>query len=110
MNRFVTQVSHFARVGVVLTLGGVLLARGEAARGESANLAVQQFVAKEYASLEALYKTIHRNPELSRQEEKTAKLLAEELRKAGFEVTENVGKYADGKGAFGVVGVMKNGP
>jgi amidohydrolase len=50
-----------------------------------------------------LYKDLHRNPELSFQEVKTSARLADELRKAGFEVTTGVGKT-------GVVGVMRNGP
>lgn len=48
------------------------------------------------------YKTRHQAPEISLQEEKTAKALTEELRKVGFEVTENVGGY-------GIVGILKNG-
>jgi|GEM_PF-3609494 len=46
----------------------------------------------------AFYKHLHANPELSFQEQKTAALLAETWRKAGFDVTENVG-------GFGVVGL-----
>lgn len=57
---------------------------------------------KEYPSLEALYEDIHAHPELSWQEERTAKKIASELRNAGFEVTKNVGK-------LGVVAVLKNG-
>jgi hippurate hydrolase len=52
--------------------------------------------------LEALYKDIHSHPELSMQEERTAALAAERLKRAGFEVT-------DGVGGTGVVGVLKNG-
>ncbi len=55
------------------------------------------------------YKELHQHPELSHQEKQTSALLAEDLRKAGFTVTENVGKYEDGTQAYGVVGVMKNG-
>ncbi|HLX62370.1 MAG TPA: amidohydrolase [Planctomycetota bacterium] len=66
------------------------------------------------ASLPALvlkYQFIHSNPELSHYEEKTAKSFAAELRKLGFETTEEVGKYADPKWkCHGVVGVLKNGP
>ena len=78
-------------------------------RGFGADADLKALVQREYPSLEELYKTIHRNPELSRQESQTSKLLADELRKAGYVVTENVGKYADGQSAFGVVGVLKNG-
>jgi amidohydrolase len=61
-------------------------------------------IAKDYsARLGSLYDQLHRNPELSFMEVKTAALLAKELRAAGFEVTEGVGKT-------GVVALLKNGP
>jgi len=56
------------------------------------------------------YKGIHEHPELSHHEEHTAALLAGELRKSGFTVTERVGKYPDGTQAYGIVAVMQNGP
>jgi hippurate hydrolase len=52
--------------------------------------------------LEALYKDIHQHPELSMQEVRTAKLVADAMQDAGYEVTRNVG-------VTGVVCVMKNG-
>src|SRR5574337_926740 len=52
--------------------------------------------------LEELYMDVHRHPELSMQEERTAGLAADRLQKAGFEVTTGVGKT-------GVVGVLRNG-
>jgi hippurate hydrolase len=55
------------------------------------------------AHLASLFDYFHRNPELSLVEFKTAARMAEELRDAGFEVTENVG-------GTGVVAIMKNGP
>jgi hippurate hydrolase len=64
---------------------------------------IRQMVDKQYPSLEAFYTTLHREPELSLAEEKTAQRLAEQLRSAGFEVTEHVGGH-------GVVAVLKNGP
>lgn len=42
-----------------------------------------------------VYKDIHAHPVLSRQEPRTSALLANELRKAGYTVTERVGKYPD---------------
>src|SRR6267143_616040 len=64
----------------------------------------------ELPSLLSIYKDIHAHPELSGHEEKTAALVAKELRAAGCEVTENFGKYDDPKlKGYGVVGVMKNG-
>ena len=55
-----------------------------------------------YPELDALYRDLHRTPELSEKEEKTAAKMADRLRKLGFEVTTGVGGH-------GVVGVMKNG-
>src|SRR5579871_3702421 len=57
-----------------------------------------------------IYKDIHAHPELSHEESRTAALLAAELRKAGYAVTEHVGKYPDGTQAYGVVAVLENGP
>jgi hippurate hydrolase len=64
----------------------------------------------ELPSLLGIYKDIHTHPELSGHEERTAALVAKELRAAGCQVTEHLGKYekSDLKG-YGVVGVMKNG-
>jgi len=64
---------------------------------------VDKKIDTEIEDLVALYQHIHANPELSLEEVKTAKRLAEEMRKAGYEVTEKVG-------GTGVVAVMKNGP
>lgn len=55
-----------------------------------------------YPELDALYRDLHQNPELSHQEEKTAGKLAERLRALGFEVTQKVGGH-------GVVAVLRNG-
>jgi hippurate hydrolase len=52
--------------------------------------------------IEAIYKDIHQNPELALQETRTAGIVAQQLREAGFEVTEKVGRT-------GVVGILKNG-
>ncbi|HUA15677.1 MAG TPA: amidohydrolase [Verrucomicrobiae bacterium] len=55
-----------------------------------------------YPEAHALYIDIHQNPELSGHEVKTAEKLAEHLRKAGYEVTEDVG-------GTGIVAILKNG-
>ena len=65
---------------------------------------------KQLPALTEVYKNLHRNPELSQREEKTSTLLAGELRKLGYTVTERVGKYEDGKPAFGIVAILDNGP
>src|SRR5271168_10900 len=67
------------------------------------------YVNSELPSLVDTYKGIHEHPELSHHEEHASALLAEELRKAGYTVTEHVGRYPDGSQAFGVVAILKNG-
>jgi hippurate hydrolase len=54
------------------------------------------------AELEVLYKDLHRHPELSMREVRTAKIAADAMQDLGYEVTRNVG-------VTGVVCVMKNG-
>jgi hippurate hydrolase len=53
--------------------------------------------------LMATYRDLHQNPELSFQEVRSAAIMAAAARKAGFEVTEKVGKT-------GLVAVLRNGP
>jgi amidohydrolase len=66
-------------------------------------------VAAELPSLVELYKRIHANPELSGHEEKTAALVADELRALGFRVTEGIGKYDQYPWpGYGIVAVMEN--
>ncbi|MEO1337757.1 MAG: amidohydrolase, partial [Myxococcota bacterium] len=61
-------------------------------------------VRKDYdAYLDDLFIHLHRNPELSLQETKTAARLTKELRAVGFTVHEGIGKT-------GIVALMKNGP
>jgi hippurate hydrolase len=70
----------------------------------------QSLADAELPSLLGIYKVLHAHPELSGQEEQTAVLVAKELRAAGCQVTEHLGKYENSKlKAYGVVGVMKNG-
>src|SRR5207249_10477040 len=68
----------------------------------------QSLADAELPSLLAIYKDIHIHPELSGHEERSAGIVAKELKAAGCEVTERVGKYdKPGLTCFGVVGVMK---
>src|SRR5690606_9548564 len=53
-------------------------------------------------ALTALYQDLHQHPELAFAEHRTAKIAANHLRDAGFEVLENVG-------GTGVIGVLRNG-
>lgn len=68
-------------------------------RGASAILGKMGFLLPD---LDALYKDIHANPELSMQETRTAGIAANSLKKAGYELTTGVGKT-------GVVGLLRNG-
>jgi hippurate hydrolase len=81
-----------------------LAAQNSSAPGDLAASAQSQLPA-----LTQTYKHLHENPELSKHEMKTAALVAGELRKLGYTVTEHVGKYEDGTQAEGVVAVMENG-
>jgi len=54
------------------------------------------------AELEAIYKDIHRHPELSMQEVRTSKIAADAMEAFGYKVTRNLG-------TTGVVCVMENG-
>jgi len=65
--------------------------------------AIARTVEADYPRLDALYKDLHAHPELGMMETRTAAVLAREMRDAGFEVTEGVGKT-------GVVALYKNGP
>lgn len=61
-------------------------------------------IARDYNNhLSDLFIHFHQNPELSFQEHATAARMAEELRAAGFEVTENIGQT-------GLVAILENGP
>jgi amidohydrolase len=70
----------------------------------------QQIADAELPSLLTIYKDLHSHPELSAHEERSAAIVAKELKAAGCEVTERVGKYdKPGETCYGVIGVMKNG-
>ncbi len=61
-------------------------------------------------SLLTLYTTLHAAPELSMREAKTSATVAQQLRDAGFTVTERVGRYQETDATcYGVVAMMKNG-
>jgi len=67
-------------------------------------------IERELASLVAVYKMLHANPELSHYEEKTSAFVAKELRTLGYSVTERIGKYDRPEWVgYGVAAVLKNG-
>lgn len=88
-------------------LSASLLAASCVAQIPTATL--QSDAAAQMPALEKTYLMLHQAPELSRQEEKTSAFVASQLRSLGYQVTDHIGKYEDGKQAFGVVGVLKNG-
>jgi amidohydrolase len=71
---------------------------------------VPSLVTKQLPELLTTYQQLHRTPELSHYESKTSAWLADQFRAAGYTVTDHIGKYADGSPAYGVVGILKNGP
>ncbi len=72
------------------------------ASGSASSSPLRESIDADYAYLDALFKHLHANPELSMQEVETAKRLEEELTPLGFDVTGGVGKT-------GVVALMRNG-
>ena len=94
-----------SRLGRVLAplVGALIAAAGVAAPPAApATADVLAGLPALYPELEALYLDLHRTPELSNQEERTAAKLAERLRALGFEVTTGVGGH-------GLVGLLRNG-
>jgi len=59
-------------------------------------------IQREYPNLFEICKHLHSHPELSFQEEKTAALVAQEFKSAGYEVTIKVGRH-------GVVAILRSG-
>ena len=64
---------------------------------------LRQAIAVDMPGLLAIYRDLHQHPELAFQEVRSAKVMADAARAAGFTVTEKVGRT-------GVVAVLKNGP
>jgi amidohydrolase len=83
------------RLGLALA---AVLAIGISARADEPG----EWFDKHEGELIDLYRHLHSHPELSYKEVATSARIAEELKKAGAEVTSGVGK-------LGVVGVLKNG-
>ena len=61
-----------------------------------------QFVQGRVEVYSKIYKDIHKNPELSTHEARTAAIASTHLKDLGFKVTEDIGGH-------GTVGVIKNG-
>src|SRR5215469_13334270 len=56
------------------------------------------------------YKYLHEHPELSMEEKETSALIASQLKKMKYQVSDHFGQYLDGRSAYGVVAVLRNGP
>lgn len=90
--------ARLARRRAPCVLGLLLAANLPAAR--AGDLAAD--IAADYPRLEALFRHLHANPELSMQEFRTSERIAVELAAEGFEVTRGIAKT-------GVVGILRNG-
>ena len=96
------------RRSLIVSLLSLSLAVLSSQPGRAGDLEDQ--VAGEVPSLLEIYKHLHAHPELSYQEDDTAKYVADELRRLGYEVTEGVGDYGfEGRTSYGVVAVMESG-
>src|SRR5882724_6313678 len=84
----------------------ILLATGAAAIAQDD---LDQKIDKNINDWVGTYKHLHEHPELSTEEKETSALVAGQLKKLGFEVTDHFGKYESGNAAYGVVAVLKNG-
>src|ERR1017187_6427008 len=93
-----------------MRISGLLLLPALALASPSPGDDLRPLADRELPSLIAIYRDLHAHPELSHHEERTSALLAGELRRSGYTVTEHLGKYGDGTAAFGIAAVMKNGP
>jgi amidohydrolase len=91
-------------VRILATLGLLTLATALPAQDAAT------YITRQTPALLETYKDLHAHPELSHHEERTSTILAKGLREAGYTVTEHVGVYPDGTHAFGVVGILKDGP
>ena len=86
---------------IILFITCILLSFGLLAQKDF-SLEITQVVEKEYPALFELYKDYHQMPELSFMETNTAKKMAAELERLGFDVQTNIG-------GTGVAGIFKNG-
>ena len=79
-----------ARLLALALLGSASTAH--AADVAATRVAIDRGLDAQYPHIETIYKDIHSHPELGFQETRTAALLAGEMRKLGYDVTEHVGK------------------
>jgi amidohydrolase len=95
-------LSLASRFLLPLTLLASAVLSGAATAQEEESASLRTFVKAQEAHFFSFYQDLHRNPELSFQEEKTAAKMAKVLQEAGYEVTTGIGGH-------GLIGVLKNG-
>jgi metal-dependent amidase/aminoacylase/carboxypeptidase family protein len=85
---------------LLLTITGILCAQSDKSTNNYQQIEKQTDAI--YSSLVEIRRDLHVNPELSKQEKRTSKVVAEYLRNLGLEVKMNIG-------GNGVVGILKGG-
>ncbi|HKM67102.1 MAG TPA: amidohydrolase [Candidatus Acidoferrum sp.] len=91
---------------LILVTAAILLAMGLPAAAQS-NL--DEKIDQNINDWVGTYKYLHEHPELSTEEKETSAIVASQLKKIGYEVTDHFGQYLSGKAAYGVVAVLRNG-
>jgi amidohydrolase len=103
--RMLLREKRLAALSVLLGMLALVTGRAVMAQGE-----LDQKIDKNIDGWMSTYKHLHENPELSMQEKETSALIAGELRKYGYEVTDHFGKYENPENvSYGIVAVLKNG-
>ncbi|HET7105739.1 MAG TPA: amidohydrolase [Candidatus Acidoferrum sp.] len=87
-------------------IASILLVSGMSAAAQDD---IDQKIDKNINDWVGTYKHLHEHPELSTEEKETSALLAAQLKKLGYDVTDHFGKYESGTAAYGVVAVLRNG-
>lgn len=80
----------------------ILIAMNSFSQKPTVNDRISKVIVEETDKHNKIYLDLHQNPELSFMEVRTSKIMAENLRSMGFEVTKGVG-------GTGVVGILRNG-
>ena len=105
MKRIIAASMIFVGVSLamgILALHSGLYLRAAGAKDPQEHRFLSAQVDAIYPDTEAIYIDLHKTPELSLHEEKTAAKMADGLRRLGFEVSTGVG-------GTGVVGILRNG-